>query len=118
MDEKADIIEKGLKRKYILTGSFILVLSVVSLLYIFFQFDEVFAPYYRIFLFLVLIIIPAGLIILLRIFNRVFSEAASLKEAAELVSKKSIELNAIKNIANIAVHNRDFEELLNAFLDK
>ena len=118
MNEKADIIEKELKRKFILTGSFVLVLSLVSLLYIFFQFDEVFASYHRIFLFLVLIIIPAGFIILLRIFNRVFSRAKSLKEAAEQVSEKSIELNAIKDIANIAVQNRDFEELLNAFLDK
>ncbi len=118
MAEKSNMIEKGLKQKFILTGSLVLVLSVLSLLYIYFHFDEVLAPHHRIFLFLVLIIIPAGLIILLSIFNRLFSAAESLKEAADRASQKSIELNAIKDIANVAVQNKGFEELLNVFLDK
>ena len=112
------MIEKGLKQKFILTGSLVLVLSVLSLLYIYFYFDEVLAPHHRIFLFLILIIILVGFIILLNIFNRLFSTAESLKEAAEQESRKSIEVNAMKDIANMAVQNKGFEELLNVFLDK
>jgi PAS domain S-box-containing protein len=112
------MIEKGLKQKFILTGSLVLVLSVLSLLYIYFHFDEVLAPHHRIFLFLILIIILVGFIILLNIFNRLFSTAESLKEAAEQESRKSIEVNAMKDIADMAVQNKGFEELLNVFLDK
>jgi PAS domain S-box-containing protein len=118
MDEKADSIEKGLKQKFLLTGLFVLVLSALILMCVSLGMAEIIAPFRHILLVLVIIIILVGLIILLRIFNRVLSEAESLKEAAEQASRKAVELNAIKDIANMAVQNRDFEGLLNAFLDK
>ncbi|HVO67524.1 MAG TPA: PAS domain S-box protein [Syntrophales bacterium] len=118
MDKKAGIVKKGLKWKFLLTGLFVLVLSALILIFVSLSMAENLSPFRQIVLVFALIIILAGLVILFLIFNSVYSEAESLKEAVEQSSWKTMELNAIKDIANTAFQNRDFEEFLNAFLDK
>jgi signal transduction histidine kinase len=65
-----------------------------------------------------MLIVLTGLYILFNIFDNVFSFAESIiKELTEHASQSHIELTAIKDVANKAFQNRDFEDLLNTFLD-
>jgi two-component system, cell cycle sensor histidine kinase and response regulator CckA len=111
-------INRDVKRKFVLVGSSIIVFPALILVYMHYQAEVTFSYYVSILLILVFLIVLTGLYILFNIFDNVFSFAESIiKELTEQASQSNIELTAIKDLTNKAYQNRDFEDLLDAFLD-
>ena len=99
-------------------GSSIIVFPALILVYMHYDADVTFTYYVSTLFIIILLIILTGLYILFNIFDNVFSFAESIiKELTEQASQSHIELTAIKDLANKAYHNRNFEDLLNTFLD-
>ena len=118
MDERISTINRDVKRKFVIVGSSIIVFPALILVYLHFQAEVTFSYYVRTLFILIFLIYLTGLYILFNIFDNVFSFAESIiKELTQQASQSSIELTAISNVANKAYQNRDFEELLNTFLD-
>jgi hypothetical protein len=111
-------INRDVKRKFVLVGSSIIVFPALILVYMHYQAELTFSYYVSILLILVFLIVLTGLYILFNIFDNVFSFAESIiKELTEQASQSNIELTAIKDLTNKAYQNRNFEDLLDAFLD-
>ncbi len=113
-----DANEKRLKHTFIVTGVLVLFLPAIILLSTFSQSDIVFTPHHQILFALMFLITLAGLATLLYVFNRISFQAEAYKAAASEASQKSMALNAVRDFANTAPQNRDFEGLLNSLLDK
>jgi PAS domain S-box-containing protein len=110
--------EKRLKYTFIVTGLLVLSLPAIILLSAFSQSDIVFTPHHQILFALVFLVTLAGLAALLYLFNRVSFKAETYKAAASEASQKAMALNAVRDFADTALQNSDFEELLNHLLDK
>ncbi|MGZ6237687.1 MAG: ATP-binding protein [Syntrophales bacterium] len=118
MDDRFSTVNKDVKRKFVLVGTAIIVFPALILVYMHFNEDVTFTYYVSTLFTIILLIVLTGLYILFKIFDDVFSFAESIiKEQTELAHKSHIELTAIKDVANKAFQNRDFEDLLNTFLD-
>ena len=118
MDERFRTINRDVKRKFVLVGSSIIVFPALILIYMHYNMDVTFDYYVSTLFTIILLIILTGLYILFNIFDNVFSFAESIiRELTEQASQSHIELTAIKDVANKALQNRGFEDLLNTFLD-
>jgi two-component system NtrC family sensor kinase len=118
VEDKFRTINRDVKRKFILVGSSIIVFPALILVYMHYDADVTFTYYVSTLFIIIFLIVLTGLYILFNIFDNVFSFAESvIKELTEQASQSHIELTAIKDIANKAFQNRDFEDLLNTFLD-
>ncbi|HEX7534204.1 MAG TPA: ATP-binding protein [Syntrophales bacterium] len=118
MDERFSTVNKDVKRKFVLVGTAIIVFPALILVYMYYNEDVTFTYYVSTLFTIILLIVLTGLYILFNIFDTVFTFAESIiKELTERASKSHIELTAIKDVANKAFQNRDFEDLLNTFLD-
>ena len=99
-------------------GSSIIAFPALIVLYMYLQAELIFSPYVSTLFVLIFLIYLTGLYILFNIFDNVFSAAESIiKELKQQASQSDIELTAIKDLANKAFQNSDFEVLLNNFLD-
>ncbi len=118
MDERFSTINRDVKRKFVLVGSSIIVFPALILVYMHYDADVTYTYYVSTLFIIIFLIVLTGLYILFNIFNNVFSFAESvIQELTEQASQSHIELTAIKDVANKAFQNRDFEDLLNTFLD-
>ena len=118
MDERFSTINRDVKRKFVLVGSSIIVFPALILVYMHYDADVTFDYYVSTLFTIILLIVLTGLYILFNIFDHVFSFAESIiKELTEKASQSHVELTAIKDVANKAFQNSDFEDLLNTFLD-
>ena len=118
MDERFSTINRDVKRKFVLVGSSIIVFPALILVYMHYDADVTFTYYVSTLFVIILLIVLTGLYILFSIFDNVFSFAESvIKQLTEQASQSHIELTAIKDVANKAFQNSDFEDLLNTFLD-
>ncbi len=118
MDERFSKINMDVKRKFVFVGSSIIAFPALIILYVHYQAEVTFGYYVNTLFIIVFLIVLIGLYILFNIFNNVFSFAeSSIKELTERASQSNIELTAIKDVANKAFEHRDFEDILNTFLD-
>jgi signal transduction histidine kinase len=118
VEERFSTINRDVKRKFVLVGSSIIVFPALILVYMHYDADVTFTYYVSTLFILIMLIVLTGLYILFNIFDNVFSFAESIiKDLTDQASQSHIELTAIKDLANKAYHNRDFEDLLNTFLD-
>ncbi|HET6461405.1 MAG TPA: ATP-binding protein [Syntrophales bacterium] len=118
MDDRFSTINKEVKQKFVLVGTSLIVFPALILVYMHYQADITFSYYVSTLFIIIGLIVLTGLYILYSIFNNVFSFAeAIIKELTEQANRSNVELSAIKDMANKAFQNRDFEDLLEAFLD-